>query len=806
MKWKKYLALSISVIALLFSGQIIHACADFFNDYEDNTHFFGNEAPDKPVYFPFNFTPYDAVYGGYYTTRDTVNSLNKAFILKEWQSYLKHGISIKDIGMLLYKGDTNTFVRIKLNKNLAAENLFVQYLQKKSHLKVLNYLIYAKKCEVNAQRNADVWPSEKEEPTVSNETLEQEGLQAIRQIKDAFLRMKYAFQIMRMAFYAKRYDTVLHLFNQLLRGKQDKSIAYTRILGLRAGAYYHLGNKVKAGYYYTKMFDNNDAYKFDAMISFNWAIDYRDDNNFDAIYALCQSDHEKAVALVMKALHTLPLDLQDIRKAYTLDPNVDAIAVLINREINKLERKYFAKKIRAQNELNYPEHQYAWSYYRPVSQKEIDSLDSAYAPYIESLNTFTNQLIADNKTGDRSLWYLVKSYLACMQNKPVAIAKNLKQAEQSGMNSYESALHNMISLLHIIYRFPKITPETEKKMLSGLKRLNELAKKNRQAQYQFQHFMNYLVAGKYFQQGDTTKGIYAMAHSTVYWRKKTTRNKFYASPAFEDKQGEVLNLMSVPDLKKVIAFSESPSKSPFEKWLVGHTYYTPGVLKELLGTKYIRHRNFKAAVNILNKNNMNKEYYPNPFMPHINDIHRIIHRDTLRKYTKLSFSKRMAELQQIIAQNPDDAGALYGYAVALFNISYYGKSDDITEYSRHSTDRNAYFKWTSDKKLPEYLKEYYRVYDAEKYFLKTAEAANNPELKAKALWGAAKCWEKRSPMNYGVKDYYKYYSPDYDSAYYHHALQNPYFQKLQVNYMNTRFMKKVRNTCDYFSDYVRQYD
>src|SRR5699024_6450298 len=109
--------------------------------------------------------------------------------------------------------------------------------------------------------------------------------------------------------------------------------------------------------------------------------------------------------------------------------------------------------------------------------------------------------------------------------------------------------------------------------------------------------------------------------------------------------------------------------SPFEQWLVDPTYYTTDVLTELLATKYIRRGNFKAAVRAFKQVDMPHEEFADPFMPHIGDQYHLTSKDTLNKYTKLNFSKRMAELQKIIKENPDDAGALYGYAIALYNIS-----------------------------------------------------------------------------------------------------------------------------------------
>src|SRR5690606_7964333 len=123
----------------------------------------------------------------------------------------------------------------------------------------------------------------------------------------------------------------------------------TRIIGFKAGAHYRKGDKPLAGYYYAKMFDNSDAYKYEAMVSFDWSRLRNDPetgnlqkDRIEEIYSLCKTDHERAVVMVMKGLRAYPdFALEDIKKAYALDPNVEGIDVLMNREINKLEEDYF---------------------------------------------------------------------------------------------------------------------------------------------------------------------------------------------------------------------------------------------------------------------------------------------------------------------------------------------------------------------------------------------------------------------------------------------------------------------------------
>lgn len=799
MKWKKYLLISISLVVLFFSKEILRACAGMYYEFYSSTVFFENSTPDKPAYKPFYFTMHNEYYDqDYWRDESSADKVNKQAILAEWVDFFDHQFSKQEIAPLLYNADSlNIFKLLKRGESITKANAFSTYLTQPQHAEILNYLIYAKACEVNANRSANLWPEEKTQPTTSNAELQNNGLTALEKVDNPFLRMKYAFQVVRLGFYDQNYTQVLQLYNRLVGAKKDSSVAFTRLLGFKAGAYYHTNRKIKAGYYYAKMFATNRAYKLDALKSFQWSISEKTTQEtqaqFQAVYHLCQSDKERAIVLEMKVLHSPQLALDKVAKIYALYPEIDGFKVLVNREINKLEYFYFSRRITLKKQLTLGD--------RSVKAKQdLAELNNKYSPYISDLNAFLDQLIAGKQPKKASFWYLTKAYLATMQQRNAATKRNLSAAKRAGMSDHEKALYQRIDLLHTLFKTSKITPKTERILLPKLKALEALAhshdKDKNFATEQFKDVMTNIIAQKYLKQGDTIKSIYAMAHSQIY------SDYYYASHSFNDAPGNLLNAMSPSALKKVIRYRESTPESAYEAWLIQPTYYTADVLKELLATNYIRQQKFHLAAEVLRTTEIT-ETYSNPFMPRIND--RVDVGQT-RTYTKLSYSSRMGELKDIIQKNPDDAGALYGYALALYNTSYYGPSWRITEYFRGSTDDNAYYKrsWV-DQQLPDYKQNYYRLYNAEKYFLKTYKAAESPELKAKALWGAAKCWQKRAPLTKTDLDEYelKYnYVWGHQDEYYQHSLNNPYFEKLKAHYLTTDFVNSARHKCDYFEDYL----
>lgn len=808
MNWKKYLLAFSSIAVLVASEQIIHACADF-DSYDTYPAFFGNKATQKPAYTPFFYVASDLYYSNYYDDSGEYGAeelVNKKLMLQEWVDYTQKAGTEKDIEALLFDTDMAAVRALEraVPDSLSA-NTFAQWLSKPKNKEALKYLNYAKACEINATSRTNDWDTTRAKPVASNMMLMEEGIGLRKKTKDDFLKMKYNFQVLRMAFYEEQYDKVLSLYEDLVGNSAEHSIAYTRCLGFKAGAYYKKKDKAMAGYYYSRMFATSDAYKREAMVSYEWSRTSYDPDKGEktadfneAIYQHCTNDRERAVVTVMNALREVDQALPLIEKAYQLDPTVPGIDVLLNREINKVEENYFSSIVYDQNKL--PNVSY-WYYdirnydyqYSQSNAAQKDSANRSYTSYLSSLNRFAAKMIAEGKNGTPAFWHLSTAYIAYMMQDKDKMNTALNAAKASGMNTGEQKLYNVVDILATLKNAHTLNATTEAELLPKLQALNTLAIKSYDASKTFRDIMQHLVAGQYLQQKDTIKAVYAMAHASSY---DSTRNTFHADESFKDIQGNVLDAMSIPQLNNVQAFAANTQKSAYDQWLVKGTYYTPENLKELEGTKYIREYKFKEAAKIFAQINPSKKY-ASPFMPQINDIVETDEAEINKGYNKLSFSKRMAELQEIIAQNPNDAGALYGYAVALYNISYYGKASNIVDYTRNYTSETAYYITDDWKQLSRPFQEYYGVYTAEQYFNKAAAAATDPEVKAKALWGAAKCWEKRCPVT--PENRY-----DYDNGYFQNALKNPYFLKLQTGFHQTKYMQSAYNTCDYYSAYIRR--
>jgi len=788
MSLKKYIIYSVSTVCILALATYAVSCI-WEPVYYNYPSFFGNKAPGKTAYRPFFYIGDDLYYdNGADRNQDNTDLLNDANI-KEWRAFAGPAIALNDIDSVVNK------FSIKDVQKGGGKNSFVHWLHNDKTGEAIDYLVYAKQCEpyVSSESYWDTLKVNRD----SSEILINKGLAACAKVKADFIRMRYAFQVLRLAFYTKQNDRTLNLYSKLIGNKQDTSLAYARCLGFKAGVYFRQSSYAQAAYLYSRMFEICDGLKPTAMISFNWCVSNTEavDGVLAAALNLCKNNHERAVITVIHALREYAEALPDIKKAYELDPTVEGIDVLVNREINKVEERYQAHYINKMNGIAYDSYvQYFED--APEGKQELmaDSVRKTYPAYLKKINDFTRRMIQDKKNSSVAFWYLSSAYIQYMLHNTEQVQANMQLAGNTATTNQEKQLYQVLTILYSIQHQPNITPAFENELLPKLQALEKLAAGSSDQENNFVNIMSYLLAPKYLQQKDTIKALYCMAHYQM--RIDGVRVTYSADDSYEDRPGEILNKMSLESLHKVQAFEANTGKTPFEAWLVANTSYTGATLAELEGTKYLREFNFKAAEKIF-QNIPNLESLPYPFEMRINDYEDTVYRQDKTVLTnKYTFAKQMADLQDTIALKPNSAPALYKYALGLYSMSYYGRASHLFTYYHHSWDESKYFKTKERDKLPAVFQEYYGVYTAEKYFNMAEKAAINATLKAKCVFGAAKCWQKRCPSK-GDEGYD-------DESYVTYSLSNPYFKTLKRTYGTNEFTKEVYSTCSYYRDYVKK--
>jgi hypothetical protein len=264
--------------------------------------------------------------------------------IREWRERICRLATEADIHYLVYVAtigeleDLRTSVsnnRIPLSYLGASmsENTFARYLHRNKCAEIVDYLIFAKKCEPYA-----VKPGGWEKPALARESMQrliQEGKQAFIRAESHYVRLRYAYQIVRLAHYAKLHEEVIALYDYLMpKIDHDPSIVEYWILGHKAGALLALDRRVESAYLFSRVFDRCPSKRESAFLSFR----IRTDEEWEQCLLMCQSDRERAALYALRAHAEDSRLVEEMEKIYEYDPHSEFLEVLLVRELAQLEK------------------------------------------------------------------------------------------------------------------------------------------------------------------------------------------------------------------------------------------------------------------------------------------------------------------------------------------------------------------------------------------------------------------------------------------------------------------------------------
>ncbi len=802
---------------LLFTAGIAIGCWDFYDPFESNVNLFQSNTAGQPQFSSFAFTNEYTVYGMNFGDGPDDEIIPDGNIT-EWYDRCKGKVKRADIDSFLNTFDpvdVRALAQVVLDVPAKVKsNSFSRFLLQPPNKDLLSYMVYAKQCEpLNAEPGGH-WgkPAPMEDMPDSNgrtyvadikdtSSLQQmiaTGVSRSYRAKTDFLKWRYIFQALRLAFYNGDDQETLDLYEQLVGSRKAENIMYPRCLALKAGALLHTGHAKLAAYTYSKAFDLNDDVKIRSYLSYLWATDSLKTTD---LLPLCKNKHEQAMLWVMAALHERQGQnvegLQAMQKAYALDPGVKGLSTIMTREINKGELRYMQKRESMERVLQFG---IDYSFYRRITandKKKWLTEKNKQLAYLNNLNAFAQQVASSGKMKDKAFWNLASSYLYYMQDRFVDCKKYLDIASTLPMNANEHYEHDVINILCIVHKTDKLTAETEAELLPALQWLERHKGKSHRYKQEYKNMLITVLTDKYIQQQDTVKALYCLARGNMY-----TEDSNIVAADFTDVPGGLLEHISISKLHEVQAFVSKKGKSDFEKWLTYKTPYPAEVLMELEGTKYIRQMRFEKAIAVLAKLApaiLSKTALPDVLAGHLRDSQDWNATDSATTYNKLQFAKKMVQLENKLHSDHKNSNIAYQYANALYSMSYYGKANHAFTYYRRTSDGDAYFLPDRNTTLPG-SSEYYGIYRAMKYYLIACDNTTDKEMKARCLFMAAKCWQKNCPTR-GSHNSDGYFG-DEGKAYYLNSLKSPYLARLNREYKHTKLYQEAYSSCSYLRDYA----
>lgn len=765
-----------SVAVLAGAAITALACADY--DWESSFvslfHKNLSEAPNTEAFYLSDRTLFSEEN---FDKEDVAN-------VKEWAKYCNGRAKEDDIRWVLANGSSPMLNAV--NAALAGSkrlpdslknNTFLQHIVTKHDSELLQYLSFAVECQgyVNVSFY-DMWDYKAPDQQEIRKLLDK-GEEGYNQCSKDFLKLRWGFQVARLAHYNNLFDDFLRYYNNYINPIKLSSEVQTWSLSLYAGMLYKTGKMAESAYLFSRVFETCPKYRLQAYNSFR----HIEPNEVEAAVALCKDNHEKAVIKAMQGYNSFENVPQLLRTIAQLDPTLPDLEVLAIREINKIELSIGSPS----------------SYYT-TSEK------SSNKAYLDSISRILQPIlleVAKNKqTPTPSLWYVGSSYLYFLCQEYDKAKQMVTMAEKSHPTSKVKDQISIVRLLVEINQNKELAKDSDETIAKSLEWLRSKALADTSKRYyygstdyfyrSYQSVASELLAKKYLSQNNAPMAILCQNLSNV--TQDAHSYSYYSIGGYIDSNA------SIGDIEKLIELQSKANKTKLEVFLTKHASIGNNHLYELIGTKYLRTYQFEKAEEYYKKlpatywGSMAVAEYLNedPFADNDNTS-----KPTKKhvRYNKLTFARKMIEYSKLATQG-GEKGATYYYllANAYFNISHAGNSWAMSQYEWSGSE---YYQPYNGETNDPFKNDYYKATTAMNLYFKAASLAKNPEMKARCLFQASKCYALQVDAWHWDSNYTKLQAGDY-------IKKNKYFKELVQKYRNTKYYKYAYARCSYLRDYV----
>ena len=652
--------------------------------------------------------------------------------INEWYERFCEVAPLSDIEWLIYQSDLSDIQELKnaviQNTGLITylrTNKFARHLVKNKCLETIEYLLFAKKCEPFVTADKDVWQTKK--PDIQNmEALIQEGTKEFLTIESHYIRLRMAYQIIRLAHYSGQYSKVKYLYNYFIPkiNHAPSTIQYW-IEGHYAGALKALGERAKAAYFYARVFHHCPAKRESAFLSF----EVRTDNDWLSALSFCENDQERTALYALRASFRNSRAVDEMIDIYSLHPKSNYLESILIQEIEKQEKK-------------------------PVVE------------YIKKLDTFVKQVIDEKKVAHPEIWLLALGYLKYLNNDyfEAKLAFNaVAEYTQSKALQEQIAIFNMAIE---IKEWEKINEEvaqriwefqSENEVFNRYPTLQSLLSKQ-----VFQNLKNHGNPG--------LAVLYRFGFNAV----KVNPSEEVIRDIKELAKKEIIN----PFEKSLMVLSKKQFNTEIQAlyatWLM--------TLNEWEAAEKAWQEIPLADIELFGKSN--------PFVERLNECVHCPVKSNERQLTKPQIVAEMLKLQYDIKANRTESPQYYyKMGLGLYNMSYFGYAWNVVDYFRSGSSLKAErLENASDRmKHPLYPNGNRENVDLSKalgYFEKAITLSTDKELSARATFMAARCEQKMSHVTKTAnkRKYFALLKTKYkDTQYYDKVIESCKYFKYYVN-------------------------
>lgn len=705
---------------------------------------------------PF-FLNISQIHADYFKTQQEIYQLDN---ITEWQErYCENG-EVEDIRYVVYTASRYQLrdLRTAMDSEngsldflgpLMANNSWVKYMFKHNCRETVDYLIFAKTCEPHVVAPANAWGEIKRDvPTM--DLLIDEAYQRFLRTESDYIKLRYAFQAIRLAHYSKQYERVLELVDYYLpKIDHDPSIVEYWILGHQAGALQALGQRPEAAYIYSRIFEKCPGKRESAYRSFR----IETNEEWEQCLLFCKNDQERANLYVLRANSNNARLVEEMRNIYAYDPQHNALEMLLIKELQLLEKDLLAESINPYRTNNVRQH----------------GIPRVYAgSRVVELQNLVRTWLKKGELRQPALWKLAEGYLEVLAGNYYFARETLQEAEEM---IESKALKEQVQVFQLVLEILSMDD-------IGREEETRLTRLDREYKF-YEEYPDFprLIKDKmrlvYREQGDEAKA-YLMEY---------TLDQLKVNPDLDI----IEDLLLLCRKEKRTSFErelvEKPNGSTIENELLNIE------AAHLLGQGFLESAlKVMKEIPIVEHDNLGQF---SPFAMRFKDCVNCPLPDTVTTYNRTEVIERMLELEfdARSASSADQAASMYyDIGVAFYNMSYFGPAWGATDLFRSSASAYRAYYNKGQKVFPQIgfplgNKENFDMDSARRYFDLARRTARSAEIQVVAAYMAAKCERNDYYVNQQTRTY-------------------DYFQMIESDYQNTEFYQRIIGECRDFQAYL----
>jgi hypothetical protein len=689
--------------------------------------------------------------------------LDKKRNCKEWQQKVGTKVSTEDIYEILYetKFEPLGLAHIEGDWQLNfAENSFMQALILPKNKELLTYLLFAKRLEYDFVREQvrgrnsvgwESWDALAKDEFISPEIgIKIDSLICeVPTMKDNFLKMRYAFLLMREHCSDNKGDFQL-LHDAIFKNELKNSLIQDWAIGFGENPKNAFSNEANRNYVYSLSFDRCEEKKF-------WAVQAFDNKPKFVTEALqlAQNQHERGVIKVMSIIQKNSPQLPKIIEIADLLPNSHYLAFLISKEINKLEDWIFTPKFTTYcpSIIFSAREGQDWFGGREKTLRKNLQTDIAY---LRKLKAFLKK-IYPKSTGEMHDFLAVSIAHLCFLDDE--LAEGNQYLAQISANANPSILMQKnidltlnylkgedISTVKTQEKIALLLNQLDKKCLGNFEMYKNLYTLLRAVSNEYEQKQDFATAGLLFMKSEYYKRRYEMRWYDYEAENLENYTMANEKPDAYMRIGYFDRFATTQDMDKVINMLQKTQKTHFEQYLCKQPLAYIDFYKDIKGTIAFRNDDLELAYQTFKQipdSFWRKKYEyrnylnENPFVPKSWRYVQKPHFDYA--FNKADFLAEMIRLKKELEQNPAKKAENYlKLAHAYYNCSYWGNAWMMCAYERSSWNiftegyLGEIFGKISEKREKIQKGNYLKCSLSKEYYQKALQFAENDEQRAMA--------------------------------------------------------------------------